>query len=307
LDIWRVLSRLAAWQIAVLLALSAATFVLFGARWWVLLRALCCRVPFVHLILHRLAGFGASYFTPGPQVGGEPLLLFLLHRKHDVPVTAGAASVGSDRLMELMVNLIMLVIGLLITLQTQIATGINGLGLLIPIVVLLAFPVVYVVLLWMGHTPLSTQLERLPERIRKLSRLRKLQEGTGKVERQVTDLFHDNPSAVLVALAISLLSWAGMIAEFSLMLLFLGVEVTFQQLISIMTFARIAFLLPSPGGLGALEAGQVLIYKALGLDPVQGLSASLLIRGRDILFALAGLWWANLYGWKRNDNDKDDD
>ena len=56
-----------------------------------------------------------------------------------------------------------------------------------------------------------------------------------------------------------------------------------------MTATRLAFLTPLPGGLGALEAGQVLAMQTIGLDPALGISVSLLIRARDLAFGLAGM------------------
>ena len=61
-----------------------------------------------------------------------------------------------------------------------------------------------------------------------------------------------------------------------------------------MTAARIAFLLPAPGGLGVLEASQVLTFSALGLNPAVGLSLTLLIRVRDIALGTGGLLWAGI-------------
>lgn len=301
--IWRTLSQLALWQIVLLLVVNAAVFLAFSARWWVLLSALGHRVSFGYLALHRLAGFGLSYFSPGPQVGGEAVQLLLLQRRHSVPVASGAASVGSDRLLEAIVNLTMLTLGLAVTLQTRVLAAVSGPGALLPVMLLLALPVIYVVLLSTGRTPLIVQLGRLPDRIRVIPRIQRLEEAAGAIEQQVAVLFRDRPRAVLLALAASLVSWAMMIAEYGLMLLFLRVEVTPVQLISMMTFARLAFLLPVPGGLGTLEAGQILIFGVLGLDPAQGLSASLLIRGRDVLFGLAGLWWVSLYGRKGRGNE----
>ena len=305
-DIWRALNHLTAWQIALLLIANTTVFFVFSMRWWVLLRVLGHRVPFGRLVLHRLAGFGMSYFTPGPQVGGEPVQLLLLHQQHAIPVAAGAASIGVDRLLEVIVNLTMLVLGLVITLRGQMLAGVNGPGMLVPVSLLLSLPAMYVALLWTGRTPLLTQLGRLPNRIQAIPQIRRLQAVAGAVEQQAAALFRHRPGVVLFALAASLVAWAGMLAEYGLMLLFLGVKVTPVQLISIMTFARIAFLLPAPGALGTLEAGQILIFEALGLDPVQGLSASLLIRGRDVLFGLVGLWWVSLHGRKRSVNEQYD-
>lgn len=75
------LRRLTLAQIAWLLALNSGIFLLITARWWLILRAESQRVPFLPLIGYRLAAFGMSYFTPGPQVGGEPLQILYLQKR----------------------------------------------------------------------------------------------------------------------------------------------------------------------------------------------------------------------------------
>jgi uncharacterized membrane protein YbhN (UPF0104 family) len=57
-----------------------------------------------------------------------------------------------------------------------------------------------------------------------------------------------------------------------------------------LTAVRIAFLLPMPAGLGMLEAGQVLAMGLIGVNPALGVSLSLLIRIRDVIFGGLGLW-----------------
>ncbi len=102
------------------------------------------------------------------------------------------------------------------------------------------------------------------------------------------------------ALALSLLSWGLLLSELWLAVRFLGPSLTWLQLIAILTAARVAFLLPLPGGLGTLEASQVLAFQAIGLDPAMGLSLSLVIRARDALFGGVGLWWSSLLVSSRN-------
>jgi uncharacterized membrane protein YbhN (UPF0104 family) len=117
-------------------------------------------------------------------------------------------------------------------------------------------------------------------------------EALSAVDDLATAFFRKHPRAVVSALLISVLSWLGMLAEFWLMAGFLGDRLTLLQTIIALTAARIAFLLPLPGGLGALEASQALAMSALGFDAAAGVSLALLIRGRDMLFGVIGLGWA---------------
>jgi glycosyltransferase 2 family protein len=82
-----------------------------------------------------------------------------------------------------------------------------------------------------------------------------------------------------------------MVFEYWLTIRILGVYMQPAQVIAALTAARLAFLLPVPAGLGVLEAGQVAAMHLLGFDPVVGISASLLIRARDITLGAVGLWF----------------
>ena len=94
-----------------------------------------------------------------------------------------------------------------------------------------------------------------------------------------------------MALAVSLLGWLLLIGEFWLMFNFLGLRLNLAQVAALLIAARFAILLPLPGGLGTLEASQVFALSMLGLNPAIGISAMLLIRGRDMLLGGLGLWW----------------
>jgi uncharacterized protein (TIRG00374 family) len=110
-------------------------------------------------------------------------------------------------------------------------------------------------------------------------------------ETQVGRYFRQAPGAFALAVAVTLFGWAALIAEYWLMVHFLGVDLTLPQLVAALTAARISILMFLPAGLGALEASQATAFSLLGLDPAVGISASLLIRLRDTALGLLGLWW----------------
>ena len=94
------LRGLALWQIVVLLALNALIVLSFSGRWWLILRALGQRAPYLRLSAHRLGAFGVSYFTPGTQFGGEPLFqVYLIGEGYAVPLSAAITSVTLDKTM----------------------------------------------------------------------------------------------------------------------------------------------------------------------------------------------------------------
>jgi uncharacterized membrane protein YbhN (UPF0104 family) len=99
----------------------------------------------------------------------------------------------------------------------------------------------------------------------------------------------ESPRTILQASLVSGLLWLALIGEYWLATRLLGLQLNLVQVLSALVAARLAFLTPLPGGVGALEASQVPALEALGLPGVYGLSLSLLLRGRDLLLAGIGL------------------
>jgi len=159
-------------------------------------------------------------------------------------------------------------------------------------------PFFFLAATWAGWYPVTRTVALLnrfpwwPWRSRWQTRFERFLAGLQASEVQATRFCQSNPGALTAALLVSLLGWLLIMAEYGLMLRFLGLELTAVQTIAMLTAARIAFLLPLPGGLGTLEASQVLTLTLLGFDPAAGLSAGLLIRARDVGLASLGLWLA---------------
>jgi uncharacterized membrane protein YbhN (UPF0104 family) len=61
------------------------------------------------------------------------------------------------------------------------------------------------------------------------------------------------------------------------------------QALAGLTTMQVAFLVPVPAGLGAIEASQVFALGAMGFPPSMGLTMSLVMRARDLLFGGLGL------------------
>lgn len=287
IDIWITLKDLQAWQIAVLLCLNCLVILAMAARWWIILRAENPGIPFWKLVRYRLAVFGLSYFTPGPQVGGEPLQVIYLQRRHGVTFARATAAVINDKLLEFLANFILLGVGLTAAMRVGLISqsGTQAIWSLVPLVMILLWPLVHLVMLYRGKYPLSSMLRAVMSRFERQKWMRIAIVS----ERMAASFTHRHPRALLAALGFSLLSWAGMAAEYFLMANFLQVGLSAEQALAALTTALFAFLMPLPGGLGALEASQVYVLTTFGHPAAIGIGISLLIRARDILNGGLGL------------------
>ena len=274
--------------------LNGFIFLLLTSRWWLLIRALGNRLPFLSLVGYRLAAFGITYFTPGPQFGGEPLQVHLVQSRHHLSGSVALAGVAMDKLVELLVNFSFLVFGLMLVFHFRLLhSPISSLTLFITLG-MLVLPVIYLLLLRMGYHPFTTLLSR-PVKLEKWkTAFWRIKLPVESAEEQVAGLLRHKPKALGGALTISLLAWICMIAEYWLALRVLGIHLEPFQVIFALTAVRIAFLLPFPAGVGALEAGQVAAMQMLGVEPALGISVSLLIRARDLSLGVLGLWLGGL-------------
>ncbi len=278
----------------ILFALNGVILVLFSSRWWLILRDQGYPVPYRSLVGYRLAAFGVAYFTPGPQIGGEPLQVHLLQHRHRVPATTAVASVSLDKLLEWLVNFAFLLTGVVIVLEGGLIKVSNSFQIVTAMLVLLALPSGYLLSLWKSNLTLSPLLGRLSAKFTGSVIMSKVHSHVSAAERQIARSFQEHPGTILISLILSVIIWVALGIEYWLILKFLGTQFSIVQIILIMTAARLAFLTPLPGGLGALQAGQVLAMSALGANPSLGISLSLLMRARDITLGGLGLALAGL-------------
>lgn len=301
-DIAETLGRLGTAQLGVILVVNLMVVAVFTGRWWVILRAQGEPISFPALVAYRLAGFGVSYFTPGTQFGGEPLQASLVHRRQSVSGPAAAASVALDRAIDLLGNATFLMFGVVVSLRLKLIPASAEIALTALAAVLLAVPVAFLAAAWRGRMPATQVLLWLPERFRSGGAMVRLRAAIEAMETQIVDFCSRRPRDLILAMGFSLASWLAILAELALMLRFLDLHLTPLETIGVLTASRLAFLVPVPGGLGALEASQILVLTALGHSRAEGLSLGLLIRARDLAFGGAGLilgWWLSRAGVTR--------
>ena len=285
-DIWNILKQLQLWQIGILLAINSLIYALITLRWWIIVRAEAKAVPYFPMLAVRIAVFGVSYFTLGPQVGGEPLQVLYLQRKYGLTYTRAAASVFMDKLLEFLANFFLMAVGLTAIFHAGIFSrnGSNSFVSLSGLVILFLWPPLQVILMMRGIYPVSAILRKISNN--------KFARFIFAFERMAGTFCQRHFYALLAAMGVSLLAAVGMLSEYFFIISFLHIDLTFSQTIAAWTAGWLAFLVPLPGGLGALEASQVFALGAFSISAASAISVTFLIRGRDLLIGGLGLLFA---------------
>ncbi len=288
------ISHLHPGQIGILAGVNLLVFVLIAFRWEIILRSMGASVPISKLVRYRLTSFGVSYFTPGPQFGGEPAQVALLTRNHGVQTARAISSVYLDKLLELLVNILVIAAGMALVLNTGFQNAYIENGSVTPVFVLGVIPAAHLAALGAKRYPARWLVQGLGWLRSQKEWIRTGANLLINAEEQIAEFLYKSPKSLLLAISVSFLSWAMMVLEYLLMIRFLGLELNPVQAVFAFVLSRLAFLAPLPGGLGALEASQVFAMQTMGLTAASGLAVSLLMRFRDVLIGLIGL---GLGGW----------
>jgi hypothetical protein len=246
----------------------------------------------------------------------------MVSRRHRVPYADSIAAVTMDKLVEMLVNFAFLTAGVLFIAQQPfvfntslywtgaeagVAVGDNATEgsmlrqLVVYVLVLLAIPVGLILAYRQGRHPVSGLLRwvaRRRQRSQPESAPSLWYQTVVRSEAQVGELCREHVRYLGAALFISVISWCGVVWEFWYMTRILGLGLEVEQAILGLIAARLAILLPMPAALGVLEAGQALVMSGLGRTPAAGVGIALLIRTRDILLAVSGVWIGGFGIWR---------
>ncbi len=270
---WQTLQGISPWKLLIWGIANAGILTLQCWRWGAIQSKMGHPIPLAPLFAYRLASFSVSYFTPGSQFGGEPWQTIALERFHDVPRPVAIASVVLDKLSELIVTFIYLALGLGLILNLGLEIPVGAIGLLI--VVIVCGLTAYLAALNAGKRPFS-----------------RLHPAIAASEERMAPF--TTPRALAQPILFSVAALLALLGGYGMTIWVLDAVLPAKTIIILYTVARLSQLAPTPGGLGAVEAGQLFAFVALGYDPALAISLTLLIRARDLILGLLGIGFA----WK---------
>ena len=288
--------RAAGWGIGLVVAQEMVAYLCNTLGWWYAFPAPRPALRFVHLVAVRMAGDAVNYVTPTAALGGEFVRVRLL-REH-VPATSVVASVTIAKLSQTIGQVTFVVIGmLLLVVTTPLPRGVQH-GLVIAAAAMAGFAVLFLIGQRRGlFTPFLRGLQRLgvgQSAGNLAARLRRLDEEIAA--------FHTSGHEFALSISFFFAGWAWGLVEASLILVFLGVPVTFHLVLAIevLSSAIDGILFFVPGKVGTQEGGKVLIFTLLGLDAAKGLSFGIMRRIRELTWSAIGLLiFSRLHGEAR--------
>lgn len=236
----------------------------------------------------RLIGETMNTITPAAYFGGEPVKVLLLER-HGVKPMDGVSSVVVAKTVITISEAVFVLIGIIIAI-TQIGTGPPLIKALMWAMV--AFIVVCVLLLTFQRMGMFGAIVRFLGRLGMRGQwFNRLEHWMKRLDASLYRYYRENPRGLALGILFHFLGWVVGVVETYIILHLLGIPADWGMAFAIESIGAMikGAMFFIPGGLGASEGGNVLIFAAYGLSGPTALSYSILRRFREIFFIAIGL------------------
>ncbi|MDP2664227.1 MAG: lysylphosphatidylglycerol synthase transmembrane domain-containing protein [bacterium] len=260
------------------LAILGLTFVMAAIatlKWQEILKGVGVKVSFGGLVGPYLAAFAVMFLAPILVWGGEIFRTYILKERNSIPWSKGMASVVIDRILEWTANLTVILFG--------------GLFFLF----LIGFPPTKILVVFGGiFLILLGGMFFFYFKILKRESIVSFFIGNDKpleTEKEIFDFFKNSKRAMWKSFALAFLRVGVACFRVWLLVVFLGKSLGLLSSFSILTFSYLSMVIPIPAALGSHEALQTFAFGSLGLGASTATAFTMIIRGAELMVALAGV------------------
>lgn len=282
--------------VRLLVYLNLALLVVLGhcLRWRIAAGALGVRAPFGRLVRARLAGDAVGWVVPSARLAGEPVRFALVRPKSlaahggEADAPRVGAALAADRIIEVTANLVSTIVyvGTFVTVSTvDEAPGGRGLLLGATSALLLTASVLFLSAR-RGFRPLRPLYGRAVRR--RLPRLHRWLDALEAAEGHLIAFLRDHPRQFTACLLVSLAVEGLVVVEYHTLLAAFGVRLPLATLLMSLVMTGVARAIPTPAGLGALEAGQVTLLELARNQAAVGFVIGIVLRLHETLWTVVG-------------------
>lgn len=275
------------WIIGVVTLLGFTQMFIIIYRWKLILKAQGDDVPFKKIIAPKFVGHTVSYLTPGPVVGGEPVAAYLLKRNTGIGYSKGFASILVDKILDFTYPLPFLVAAIVYAIFKYDIPWKTMSAFVIVLLGLIALLVVFYVQTYRGKGFFTSVIRAL--RLHRFSKIEKYLEKILHFEALIIKFFNHQKKLFIKGLLLSLLGGIVIVLQFVVVLFSLHIDADVVQILMMMVFMILSSFMPLPASLGSFEAGQVIVFSALGHPASIGVAFVLILRSAEVFKVGLGL------------------
>ncbi|MFC1618282.1 lysylphosphatidylglycerol synthase transmembrane domain-containing protein, partial [Patescibacteria group bacterium] len=284
------------WQFAVLVFSLFLALIFVAISTMIILRALGHKTKFRDMFPLAFVNFTIGYLTPIPYAGGEPVQIYLMHKRMHIPVSAGTTAMILERVARQIVVLIVILVGVTLAVFTIPMNGILK-------ALLVALMIFFIFVLW-AYFSKSLSGQGFLRYMIKIFRLQNLKivkkpkhaRVIENIDTHTTNFLAGHPKSFWVMLALASIWTFVMVSQIILVLYFMGYTPTVSNVLLLYMFTNLIVLIPTPAMLGTYEAGGMMVFAIEGLDAGFGLVFSLIMRIANVFAIIPGLLILPYYG-----------
>ncbi len=269
------------WQGVAIFGLSLLIMLIGNWKWQEILKSGGTNVPFFDLLKVYLASFSIRFLAPIVLMAAELFQGYALKEKHFLSWSKAMASVVIDRVSEWTANLAVIFFGTLFLLSR---IGLPPVRLLIifgGVFLFFASGIAYFYFKTLKKESMAKVFGKIFNH--------RLNGQPLEVEREIFAFFKLKKIEMWKAFGLSFLRVGIMLIRTWLLIIFLGKNIGALCSLSILGFTYLAIMIPIPTALGTHEAIQTFAFNSLGLSLGAATAFTMIIRGAELLIALAGV------------------
>lgn len=272
------------WHGIVILVLTILMALVGNWKWKEILRGEEVKISFGELLKSYLAGYVLILLAPIIVWGGEIFRGYFLKKKNSIPWSKGMASVVIDRVFEWTANSVVIIFGLLFFIYKICFPPKN---------IAISFGIFFLIFI-SGVSYFYLKVFKKESFIKIIASWFGFKEIKEKntfleIENEIFKFFKVKNKTMWSALTLSFLRAAIMWLRAWLLIFFLGKSLSGLLTISILGFTYLAAMIPIPTSLGFHEAIQIFAFNSLELNSSTATAFTMIIRGAELLVALAGV------------------
>ena len=297
------LQQLAPRYLLVYLAFGITARLGYALRWRVVAATLGATPALPRFIAARLAGDATGFLLPTGRISGDPLRIGLVYGD-GVSGSQASAGVAIDRIIELIANMLCAMAYVTVF---SLSRGTGGsrpaVMLIVTMCLLLGGLAIPLGMMRRGRRPLGP-LYRLIPIVARHDSGRWMTAWSGVLERteaHIMRFLQEHPGVFIQGLVGSLVIEGLIICEYHFLFVAFGLILDLPTVLMTLLASGLSRAVPSPAGLGALEAGQVTVLAAAAGNPALGFVVGLVLRLHETLWTGVGLMALSLHrvGWAR--------
>lgn len=246
------------------------------------------------LLKYMLVARGIGFLTPAGKLGSEPARAGLLSSRDNIKFEKAFSSVIIDRSIDVTTSVGFFAIGIFAMLLFFVASPIFSDVMIMLSIIVLTSIIIFNYRMLKGKKVFQHIFRFL--KLNKFKKLKKFEQKLESVETLVIKFYHKDTNYFYQTLWISILSWLLMFVEYNIAGKMVGQNFTPLQSFLIFSFVGLAYMIPIPMSLGALEASQISAFSIIGVGAAAGLALSFLVRLKDIVISLIGIAILGVYG-----------